>query len=211
MKGIPLVITCHPLLKDFLSVIRKHLYILYLSKEVKEIFTPGPMVSLEGAKEMGSYVARAKLYPIERSVGSFKCNGKWCQVCLNVSQTKTFSSTVTKKEYTINHKFSCYDKCLIYLQTSKTCKLQYEGKTVDEFRLRWNSYKMNNRSFLKGQTCMQQHLSEHFASETHCSFIEDINIIFIDKPEPKDLNGREHCWRHILKIMTPLGLNVEND
>ena len=44
MKGIPLVITYHLLLKENLaSVIRKHLYILYLSKEVKEIFTPGPM------------------------------------------------------------------------------------------------------------------------------------------------------------------------
>ena len=40
MKGIPLVITYHPLLNDFASVIRKHIYILYLSKEVKEIFTP---------------------------------------------------------------------------------------------------------------------------------------------------------------------------
>ena len=48
MKGIPLVITYHPLLKDFASVIRKHLYILYLSKEVKEIFTPVPVVSFRG-------------------------------------------------------------------------------------------------------------------------------------------------------------------
>ena len=31
MKGIPLVITYHLLLKDFASVIRKHLYIIYLS------------------------------------------------------------------------------------------------------------------------------------------------------------------------------------
>ena len=35
MKGIPLAITYHPLLKDFTSVIRRHLYILYLNKEVK--------------------------------------------------------------------------------------------------------------------------------------------------------------------------------
>ena len=56
MKGIPLVITYHLLLKDFASVIRKHLYILYLNKEVKEIFTPGLMVSLRGAKKLGSYL-----------------------------------------------------------------------------------------------------------------------------------------------------------
>ena len=185
MKGIPLVITYHPLLKDFASVIRKHLYILYLSKEVKEIFTPGPMVSFRGARKLGSYLVKTKLYPIERSVGSFKCNGKRCQVCLNVTETKTFSSTVTKKEYIINHKFNCNDKCLIYLLTCKRCMLEYVGKTVDEFRIRLNNYKMNDRNFLKGQTCMQQHLFEHFASEGHCSFLEDVTIIFIDKTDPR--------------------------
>ena len=55
MTEIPLVITCHPLLKDFAIAIRKHLYILYMSKEVKEIFTPGLMVSFPGARKLGSY------------------------------------------------------------------------------------------------------------------------------------------------------------
>ena len=52
----------------------------------------------------------------------------------------------------------------------------------------WSNYKMNDRNFLKGQTCMQKHLFEHFASECHCSFIEDVTIIFIDKTDPKDPN-----------------------
>ena len=83
-------------------MIRKHLYILYLNKQVKEIFTPGSMVSFQGAKKLGSYLVRAKLYLLEKSVGSFKCIGKRCQVCLNGTEIKTFSSTVTKKEYKIN-------------------------------------------------------------------------------------------------------------
>ena len=69
---------------------------------------------------------------------------------------------------------------------------QYVGKAVDEFRLRWNSYKMNNRNFLKGQTLMQQHLLEHFASEGHCSLLEDVTITFIDKTDPKNPNRRKH-------------------
>ena len=136
VKGIPLVIAYHPLLKDFASVIRKHLYILYLNKEVKEIFTPGPMVSFRRARKLGSYLVRAILL---------------------------------------------------------------------------NKYKMNDRNFLKGQTCMQQHLFEHFASEGHCSFLEDVSITFIDKTDPKDPNQREHYWRHTLKTMAPLGLNIEDD
>ena len=89
--------------------------------------------------------------------------------------------------------------------------LQYVGKTVNEFRLRWNNYKMNGRNFLEGQTCMQQHLFEHLASEGHCSFLEDVTIIFIDKTDPEDPNRQKHYWRHTLKTMAPLGLNVEDD
>ena len=106
IKGIPLVITYHPLLKGFASVSRKHLYVIYLNKEVKEIFTPGPMVPFRGARKLGRYLVRAKLYPLERSVGSFKCNSQRCQVCLNFTETKAFSSTVTKKEHKINHEIN---------------------------------------------------------------------------------------------------------
>ena len=49
--------------------------------------------------------------------------------CLNVTETKAFSSTVSKKEYKINHKFNCSDKFLIYLLTCNKCMLQYLGKT----------------------------------------------------------------------------------
>ena len=70
MKGIPLVITYHYLLKDFATVIRKYLYILYLNKQVKKNFTPGPVVSFRGARKLGSYFARTKLYPLQRSVGT---------------------------------------------------------------------------------------------------------------------------------------------
>ena len=106
----------------------------------------------------------------------------------------------------INHKFNCNDKSLIYLQTCACCMLQYVGKTVDEFRFRWNNYYMNDRNLLKGQAFMQQHLFERFPSEDRCSFLEDVTITFIDKTD-----RREHYWRHTLKAMTPLVLNVEAD
>ena len=70
---------------------------------------------------------------------------------------------------------------------------------------------MNDRNILKGQTCMPQNLFEYFASEGHCSFLEDVTITFIDKTDPKDPNQREHYCRHTLKAMAPLGLNVEDD
>ena len=50
-----------------------------------------------------------------------------------------------------------------------------------------------------------------YASEGHCSFLEDLTIAFIHKTNPKNLNQREHYWRHTLKTIATLGLNVEND
>ena len=104
---------------------------------------------------------RAKLYPLGRSVGSFKCNGKRCQVCINVTESNTFSRSVDKKEYVINHSFNCNGKCIIYLITCNKCKMQYVGKTVNDFRLRWNNYKDNNRKYLRKESCIQQHLFDY--------------------------------------------------
>ena len=96
---IPLLVTYHPLLKDFAKVIKKYLHLLHLNDEVKKAFTPGPMVSFRRVRKLSSYLVTAKPYPLERSVGSFKCSGKRCQVCINVTERNTFSSSVDKKEY----------------------------------------------------------------------------------------------------------------
>ena len=58
---------------------------------------------------------------------------------------------------------------------------------------------------------MQQHLFEHFSSEGHNSFLDDVSIIFIDKNDPNSPNKREHYWRHTLETMAPQGLNAEDD
>ena len=66
-----------------------------MNEEAKNVFTPGPMISFRNARKLSSYLVRAKLYPIERTVGSFKCNGKSCRSCLNVNEMDTFTSTTT--------------------------------------------------------------------------------------------------------------------
>ena len=109
-----------------------------MDQEVKKVFTPKPMVSFRSARKLSSYLVRAKLYTLKRKVGSFKCKGKWCQACLNLNETDSVTSGVTKEEYNINHCFKCNEKCLIYLLKCKVCLKQYVGQTVDEFRLRRN-------------------------------------------------------------------------
>ena len=123
-KGVWLVATYQPLLQNIGRIFHRHLDLFYTDQEVESIFTPGPMASFRSAKKNSSYLVRAKLYPLERRVGSFKCGGRRCQVCLNVTETETFTSTSTNQTYKINHEFNCNESSLIYLLTCKICQKQ---------------------------------------------------------------------------------------
>ena len=79
IKIIPLAVTCHPLLKSLNAVIDKNLSILCMDKEGRRVFTPRPMFSFVSAGKLSSYLFRAKLYPLERTVGSYQCKSKRCQ------------------------------------------------------------------------------------------------------------------------------------
>ena len=68
-----------------------------MDQEVKKVFTPKPMFSFRSARKLSSYLVRAKLYPVKRKVGSSECKGKRCQTCMNVNETDSFTSTVTKE------------------------------------------------------------------------------------------------------------------
>ena len=80
-----------------------------MDQETKNGFIPGPMVTFRSARKLSSYLARAKLYPIERIISSHKCKGKRCEVCLNVQETACFSSSVINETYKINYQFE-YDE-----------------------------------------------------------------------------------------------------
>ena len=122
-KGIPFVVTFHPLLKSLGSIFNKNYYLLQMNDEVKKVFFFRPKVSFRSARKFISYPVRAKLYPVERKVGSCKCNCNRCQVCQSISETDTFTCSNDGKTYKINHKFDCNRKYLIYFIT---CKCSYK-------------------------------------------------------------------------------------
>ena len=168
-----------------------------MDQEVKKVFTRS-----RSARKLSNYLVRAKFYPLERKVSSFKCKGKRCYACLNVNETDSFASSVTKEEYKINHCFNCNEKCFIYFLTGKVCLKQYVGQAVDEFRLRWKNYKSNNRKH-RFDSCMQEYLFEYFNEEGLHEFLEDGSI--------KEPLKRENYWESfLLKTVTPLGLNIED-
>ena len=95
-----------------------------MNEENKKVSSLGPMVSFRSPRK---YLDRAKLYPLDRVVGSTKCSKKRCEVCVNVSKMNTFTSNDTDKTCKITHKLDCYDNCFIYLLS---CKWQVFQKTI---------------------------------------------------------------------------------
>ena len=166
---------------------------LYTDEEVKRIFTPRPMVSFRSSRKLSSYPVRAKLYPTERVVGSFKCNKPRCLVCVNVTETNIFTSTVTGRTYKINHRFDC--------------GIQYVGQTVANFCYRWNNYEDNCRKHSCNEDCIQKHWYDHYLT-CNKDFLNTVSVTFIDKTDPSNPLEREKYWRYIIQTNTPHGLNI---
>ena len=117
------------------QIMKKLDHLLYQDESVKWVFNHPPMVSYHTARKLSSYLVRAKLYPLERKRGSYKCGNLRWLVCNNIEETDTFTSTAIEESFKINHHLCCNDKCLIYLLTCEVCKKKYTGKAGDRFRL----------------------------------------------------------------------------
>ena len=136
---------------------------------------------------------RVKLYPLERYVGSRQCKKRRCKVYANVTETDTFSSTVTGETFQIKHELNGDDKCLIYLFKCKVCYKHYVGETTDAFRLRWNNYKNNDKKFQRNESYMQQHLYERSFTAKVNGFLRNVSISLIDKTDGHDFEFILFC------------------
>ena len=68
-KGVQFVVTYHPSLNCLSRIIKDDLNVLYMSREVTELFSPGPTVLFRSARRISSYLVRAKLCLLERCAG----------------------------------------------------------------------------------------------------------------------------------------------
>ena len=119
---VPFVVTHHPLLKSPYIIFRKNVYLLNIDEKVKEVFSSQPMVSFRNARKLSSYLVRAKLCPLERRVGSYKCRCNRCQVCRSIKETDMFICNNDQRSYKINHSFDCNEKFQIFLLTCNCCR-----------------------------------------------------------------------------------------
>lgn len=81
----------HELIEQLLS---KHLHMLYMDQQTKNVFTPWPMATFYSARNFSNYLAWAKFYPRVQIFGSHKCKDKICEGWLNVQETSCFTSPV---------------------------------------------------------------------------------------------------------------------
>ena len=80
--------------------------------------------------------------------------------CALMSQKVIPSLAKLARTSVINHNFNRNDKCIICLLTCNKCKMQYLGKIVDAFRLRWNNYKDNiGNTLRKNHICNSTYLN----------------------------------------------------
>ena len=75
-KAFHLLLRTTPQLKNLGRIINENFYLLNLNEETKKLFSPRPMVSFKSPRKISSYLVRAKLYPLDRVVGSTKCGKK---------------------------------------------------------------------------------------------------------------------------------------
>ena len=57
---------------------------------------------------------------------------------------------------------------------------------------------------------MQEHLYQHFESEGHAEFIDDVSMTLIDKTYGSNPTNRDNYWMRTLKTFAPYGPNVED-
>ena len=119
VENVPLVATYHLPLNGLNKTIIDKMHPLHADQEVKEKLPIKPKVSFRSARKNSSYLMQAKIYSIERKVGSCRLSKQRCQICVSVNETNTFSSFVTQEAYKINNQIDCDDNYLSYFLTCR--------------------------------------------------------------------------------------------
>ena len=142
-----------------------------------------------------------KLRPTEPDAGYRKC-GKCRVSCPILTEGKQFTSTNTKRKYTIRQKLSCDSSYCIYLGTCKKCGGQYVGKSQTSFKKRHSNHKQEVKKLIGG-------LGHHYGGDG-CGY-DNISIQIIEGVEQgnqKALCDREIFWQNQLRCYVQNGGNA---
>ena len=208
------VVTYHPGLPNIGSILRELHPFLHYSERCEQAIRDVPMMAFRRPKSLQDYLVCAKLRPLDQTPsgnqGTHKCTSNRCDVCNYLVVGDIFSSHNTGTSYTVNHRFDCNSKNVVYLISCKICGLQYVGSTATKFRLRFNNHKRRLRAHSKMAAANKNKddtIYKHFHSDEHRG-LRDIEVHLIDKVNAKDnLLAKEGQWAYRLRSVRPEGLN----
>jgi len=223
-SNIPLVLTYNKTLPSINKSIRKHWEILSIDEKQAEIFkNTKPIVAYKRNKNLRQYIGHTTIAEDKvrrsgydpRNPPKGECKpcltkvGNLC--CLQIRDTKEFTSRTTNEKFVIRHKVNCKSTHVIYLLECKRCRIQYVGKCETQLNIRINNHRKDVQSINAIPVC------KHFNDKNH-SFNDDARFTIIEQLKnlkeskailTERLKRREDFWINRLKTMRPDGLNIE--
>ena len=136
----------------------------------------------------------------EDNPGCRKC-GRCSVSCPVLIEGSKFTSSNTKKTYTIKQKLDCDSSFVIYLATCKRCGGQYVGKSTTPFKKRHSNHKQEIKKAYGG-------LGHHYGANKGCEYPQHFSVQIIDKVEAWDklaLAEREVYWQNQLRVYVQNG------
>ena len=86
------------------------------SEEHRAVFPEPPVTAFRRCKNLKDMLVRARLTNDNNDKrGCSRCKRSRCQVCKSMSNSDSFHSHVTNKEYKINFSFNCDSSNVVYL------------------------------------------------------------------------------------------------
>ena len=202
-KPAPLTfnITYHPAFSRLKSILEKIHLLLTPDAEHRRVFPDTPIVGFRKGKSLKDLLVRAKVPNTQTKGKSGKCNskksrGKKCGVCAFIENQSEFTDSKETQFYAIKSILDCNSSYVIYLNTCKTCKLQYVGSAKTPFRSRFHNYTSCFRKVQRNERNVPQtQFHKHFLADDHQG-MDDWNITLIEQcSDEETLRKRESFWQ----------------
>ena len=213
------MVNFNPHLPNISQIIKSYSHLLCDSPTLAQIFPKGSIIpSYRRAKNIKELLAGPKGSNYNNSdnsaTGCVRCSKK-CDLCKNyLKEDKIFIySACMDRYYSIRQHLDCKSRNVIYLATCKKCKVQYEGSTSNEFKVRFRNHKS---AMLTNKTTCE--LAVHYNRIEHQMSDFEFIVIVIEKVVnesdgqiDKRLLTREAFWCSQLCIPQPQGLNKRSE
>ena len=206
-ERIPLVVTYHTGLPNLHAILKKNFPILKRSERCEMAIPEIPIIAYRRTRNLRDILVRARLKNPNntKQPGFYRCGDKRCKTCEYTNDTKSITSSATKRTYDIRQHITCKTRNVIYLITCKRCQKQYTGKTDQKFHKRFNGTRSD---ICKKNQNKDGPVTRHFTTNGHS--VEDIHVTPFDVLPNADtftLKNKETYWIKTLKTIEPHGIN----